>query len=221
MATLSRRSGRPGNWWLEANFGHDDGASLASGCAVVGDRTVVPASHLVSPCPRATCEPIEASPQPHMRGRPSPQDSLLACHSHERPTQSMPVATAAAAAYRPNEDYHVGGGGGVAGMGSPSWAGCNGSATVAVQTCTCMQIRRCWTQLALPARLSAGSGSVGAGGGGGHGPPWLPTTGSRGLQAGVIGSGAAGGAVEGGCRCTWRMGQPWAASLSTPLHGGA
>ncbi|KAJ5023523.1 hypothetical protein PSV09DRAFT_2261149 [Bipolaris maydis] len=109
----------------------------------------------------------------------------------------------------------------VAGMGSPSWAGCNGSATVAVQTCTCMQIRRCWTQLALPARLSAGSGSVGAGGGGGHGPPWLPTTGSRGLQAGVIGSGAAGGAVEGGCRCTWRMGQPWAASLSTPLHGGA
>ena len=119
----------------------------------------------------------------------------------------------------------------VSGMESPSLAGCNGSATLAIHTSACMEIRSSWTQLALPARLSAGGGSVGAGGGG-HGPPWCAclhasaslmlrlstyTTGSSGLQAGVIGSGAAGGAVDGG----WWTGQPWAASLSTPLLGGA
>lgn len=60
----------------------------------------------------------------------------------------------------------------VSGMGSPSLAGCNGSATVAVRTSTCMEIRSSWMQLALglAGRLSAGSGSVGAGGR--HGPPW-------------------------------------------------
>ena len=63
VVAVKRPSGEQEIGWLHGNFGLGDGGSLtvAPSEAGYGDRTVVPASHLVSTCPHATCGLIEGA----------------------------------------------------------------------------------------------------------------------------------------------------------------